>query len=106
LSGGRREQAEVAGQRDGLGAAVRAELEEQVVPAAVTSVRAWRAVSRVKTAEARAADEAKDGAELMVVIRERTALVRCCADEAYPRTSEKRQRYTAVSGYNDGYTHG
>jgi hypothetical protein len=83
--------------------------------ATVASVRAWRrawmlgwatsAVACVKAAEAQATDEAEDGPELMNVLRERTTLVRRRADEAYPRTRETRQRYTAMSGYNAGYTH-
>ncbi|MCW2943021.1 MAG: hypothetical protein JWN00_6006 [Actinomycetia bacterium] len=66
---------------------------------------ATSAVARVEAAEARAADEA-DVLELAIALRERGALVRRGADETYPRTSETRQRYTAVSGYDAGYTHG
>jgi hypothetical protein len=89
-------------------------LAAEEVPATVDSLRAWRrswmlgwataAVSRVKAGEVRAADEAEDVLELAIVLRERAAHVRRRADEAYPCTNEKRQRYTTVSGYNTGYT--
>jgi hypothetical protein len=86
------------------------------VPTAVTSLRAWRrswmlgwataAVSRVEAAEARVLEEAEDGPELMNVVRERAALVRRRAEMAHPSTSKRRERYTAVRGYDVGFTHG
>jgi hypothetical protein len=100
----------------GLIAQMSRALAAQPVPETAPSVRAWRrswllgwatsAVARIQAAEAQAADEAEDGPELAIVLRERAALVRRRADEVYPSTHEKRARYTAVSGYDAGYSHG
>jgi hypothetical protein len=91
-------------------------LAAQEIPGTVTGVRAWRrswmlgwttsAVARVKAIEAQATHEAEDAPELMIVLRAHAALVRHRADEAYPRTRETRGRYTAVSAYHAGYSHG
>ena len=64
---------------------------------------ATSAVGRVKVTEAEATGKAEDGPELVIVLRERAALILQRADEAYPRTRETRERYTDAGGYDAGY---
>ena len=81
-------------------------LAAQHVPATAHNARAWRrswllgwattAITRIKTAEARAENAEADDTELALVLRDRVHAVRHHADQAYPHTRTTRETYTGT----------
>jgi hypothetical protein len=94
-------------------------LTAAVVPARVSSPRAWRrswllgfvaaVVARVKAAEDRAAAAAsateRSGPSTALVLADRSVVIRRNVEEAYPVTRKARLTYTG-NGYRDGYAKG
>jgi hypothetical protein len=96
-------------------------LTRAVVPDGVRSVRAWRrsfllgyvtaVITRVRTAEERAADQAdvdprdEGGKSTALVLADRSLAVRALVREAYPVTRQTRLTYSG-RGYSAGYAKG
>jgi hypothetical protein len=89
------------------------------VPAAARSARAWRrswlfgytsaVIARVRAAEERAAaataPEPSTGKTAALVLADRSLVIRCQCEQAYPVTRKLRVTYTGT-GYSDGYSEG
>jgi hypothetical protein len=94
-------------------------LTAALVPARVSSVRAWRrswllgfvaaVVARVKAAEDRAAASSSaavhTGPSTALVLADRSVVIRRNMEQAYPVTRQARVTYTG-NGYRDGYAKG